>query len=80
MSISCKQAIDYISKDEEHKLSIVQRIELWRHLLICYVCKRFKLQNKIITKAASKTEKLPTIPLAPEEKVAIIKVLEEATA
>lgn len=80
MGISCKQAIDYISKEEEHKLSIVQRIQLWHHLLICYVCKRFKQQNTIIINAAGKTEGLPTIQLAKEDKVALIKVLEETTA
>lgn len=46
MSISCKQATDYISKKEEGKLTLFQRYQLWRHLAICSLCKRFDKQNK----------------------------------
>ena len=48
MSISCKQATDYISKKEEGKITLLQRYQLWRHLVECYLCKRFDSQNKHI--------------------------------
>jgi hypothetical protein len=46
MSISCKQAVDYISKKEEGKVTVWQKYQLWRHLAVCYLCKRFEKQNK----------------------------------
>jgi hypothetical protein len=51
--ITCKQAVDYISKKEEGKLSAAQRVNLWRHLAVCSLCRIFNQQNKIIAKAFS---------------------------
>ncbi len=48
MGISCKKAVDFISKKEEGKLNLYQRYLLWSHLAICYVCKRFEKQNRLI--------------------------------
>lgn len=48
IGITCKKAVDYISKKEEGKLSLWQRIQLARHLAICSLCKRFAYQNKMI--------------------------------
>ena len=48
IGITCKQAVDYISKREEQKLSFRQRIQLWRHLAVCSLCKTFAVQNKAI--------------------------------
>ena len=49
--ITCKQAVDYISKKEESRLSAVQRFQLWRHLAVCGLCRIFSRQNSIIIKA-----------------------------
>ena len=49
--ITCKQAIDYISKKEEKKLSAAQRFRLWKHLASCSLCRIFSVQNKMIAKA-----------------------------
>lgn len=79
MGINCKTAVDYISKKEEGKLSLVQRFHLWRHLAICYLCKRFEKQNKIIInsiKIHSSTNSAND-QLNTEEKQLIIKVLED---
>jgi predicted anti-sigma-YlaC factor YlaD len=51
--ITCKKAVDLISKKEEGKLSAVQRFRLWRHLTDCSLCRRFSAQNKMIAKAFS---------------------------
>ena len=51
MKITCKQAVNYISKKEEGKLSAAQRFALWRHLAICSLCRLFSQQNKTIVKA-----------------------------
>ena len=51
--ITCKKAVDLISKKEEGKLSSFQRFRLWHHLSECSLCRRFSAQNKLITKAFS---------------------------
>lgn len=51
--ITCKQAVNYISKREEKKLSAWQRVQLWQHLTVCSLCRLFAQQNKAITKALS---------------------------
>ena len=50
-NITCKKAVDLISKKEEGKLSALQRFHLWRHLAECSLCRRFSAQNKLIAKA-----------------------------
>ncbi|MEI6264959.1 MAG: hypothetical protein WCP74_07625 [Sphingobacteriia bacterium] len=79
MGINCKTAVDYISKKEEGKLSLVQQFHLWRHLAICYLCKRFEQQNKIIIDSIKKHSSTysENVQLNPEEKQSIITVLEE---
>ncbi len=79
MGISCKTAVDYISKKEEGKLSLIQRFQLWRHLAACYLCKRFENQNKTMIdniKSHSSSNYINE-SLNLDEKQSIIKVLEE---
>jgi predicted anti-sigma-YlaC factor YlaD len=70
MKITCKQAVDYISKKEEGKLSATQRFGLWRHLAICSLCRMFSAQNKIIARAMAAE---PESGLTAGEKEAMIK-------
>ncbi len=53
-SITCKQAVDYISKKEEGKLSQWQRFALWKHLAACSLCRIFSAQNRVIRNAVKK--------------------------
>ncbi len=53
VKITCKQAVDYISKKEEKKLSPMDQVLLWKHLAICRFCRMFTSQNKTIIKALS---------------------------
>lgn len=46
--ITCKEATLYISKKEEHKLSIAERVKLFMHLLICEFCKLFYKQSRYL--------------------------------
>ncbi len=78
MGITCKQAVDYISKKEEGKLSINQRLQLWKHLSICSLCKTFSRQNKLITSFFSKHSEKLQHNIKPVDKEAIIKALKEA--
>lgn len=45
--ITCKKAVDLISKKEEGRLSAWQRFQLWKHLAVCSLCRHFSKQNKI---------------------------------
>lgn len=45
--ITCKKAVDLISKKEEGKLSAWQRFQLWKHLTVCSLCRTFSKQNKL---------------------------------
>lgn len=45
--ITCKKAVDLISKKEEGRLSAWQRFQLWKHLTVCSLCRNFLKQNKL---------------------------------
>jgi hypothetical protein len=74
-SITCKQAVDYISKKEEGKLSAWQRVKLWRHLAGCSLCHRFSIQNKMIIKLLSGHQYLPQHQLSQEDKQQIVDAI-----
>ena len=46
--ISCKDATNFISKKEEKKLNLLQRLQLTIHLIICEFCKLFYKQNNFL--------------------------------
>jgi len=71
-SITCKQAVDFIIRKEEEKLSFGQRISLWRHLAICSLCRIFSSQNTLIN-AAMKKRNDQVLPLSDNEKEKIIQ-------
>jgi predicted metal-binding protein len=72
VKISCKQAVNFISKKEEGKISSGQRFALWHHLGECSLCRVFSVQNKIIGQAMVRQE---TRDLTISEKEAIIKAV-----
>ena len=53
--ITCKKATLFILKNEEGKLSFMDRLRLRFHLMICHFCKQFQIQSKIIGDHASHT-------------------------
>lgn len=71
-SISCKEAVDYIIKKEEGKLSLLQRISLWRHLAICSLCRIFSIQNDWIN-GGMKRQNNRHLTLTVDEKEKIIQ-------
>ncbi len=46
--ISCKEATYLISKKEEGKITMVERLKLSFHLMMCRFCKMFEKQNNFI--------------------------------
>lgn len=75
LRISCKEAVDYINKQEEKKLGIWQRIQLCNHLFICILCKRFAIQNKMLIKLFRTTNDTSTPEFSKEEKIKMIDVI-----
>jgi len=73
--ISCKQAIDLISKKEEGKLSFLNRAKLIKHLAVCGICRLFMYQSRMIGKNVSGLEDRMDIKLSEPEKTEIIKTL-----
>ena len=71
-SITCVQAVDYISKKEEGKLSSWKRVQLWRHLAVCSLCKIFSVQNKVIATALADESNQVEGSLSAEDKAAIV--------
>jgi len=49
--IHCRQAVDFVSKREELKLSRKEVIQLKLHLFICAGCRRFAKQNAYVLRA-----------------------------
>lgn len=74
--LTCKQAVDYISKKEEGKLSSWQRVKLWQHLAICSLCRAFSAQNKIITHSFRHHLKFKKESLTEQQKNEIISAIE----
>lgn len=77
MGISCKQAVDFISKREEGRLSPSQRFELWQHLAICRFCRAFNQQNKLLASVLKKRRN-DFIAESSVNKEAIMEALEKA--
>ncbi len=75
LHITCKEAVDYISKKEEKKLTILQNVKLKYHLAICSLCKIFSIQNEIITKALSGYDSPQDYYLTKEKKEEIIEAV-----
>lgn len=71
-SVTCKKAIDLISKKEEGKITLWQRFQLWKHFAECSLCKLFNIQNKTIVDALPYIQHDISEPLSAEEKKEIV--------
>lgn len=71
-SITCKEAVEFILKKEERKLTFLQRISLWRHLAICSLCRIFSVQNNLINQAMKQRQN-KKLTLSDQDKESIIR-------
>ena len=77
-NITCKQAVDFISKAEEGRISLMERVQLKWHMVTCYLCRYFRQQNNIMTTALKKEAgNKSTERLTDEEKSRLIDTLEK---
>lgn len=75
--ISCKEAVEFILKKEEGKLTFLQRLSLWRHLTICSLCRFFSMQNDLMNQTMKERQR-KQFTLSEKEKEKIIQsVLDE---
>jgi hypothetical protein len=78
---NCKQATLLIIKKKEQRLSIVEKVRLFVHLLFCDPCKRFVKQSEIIDHSLHNCEEMlfehPVYTLPEEFRKKIQHQLEE---
>jgi hypothetical protein len=74
-TISCKQATSFIAQQEEQGLTIKQRLQLWRHLAGCSLCRLFSKQNKWMNQWLGSPVQ-PDSQLAGNEKQAIVDAMQ----
>jgi hypothetical protein len=55
LNISCKKATYLVSKKEQGRINLFDRITLQMHLGICSLCKRFEQQTGFIIKNTKHT-------------------------
>jgi len=72
VSLTCKKAVDLISKKEEGKITLWQRFQLWNHFVECSLCKLFNLQNKSIVDSLPRLKNEPEELLSANEKKEIV--------
>jgi hypothetical protein len=73
--ITCKQAVNYISKKEEGKLTPWKRMHLWKHLASCSLCRIFNTQNKLIAKAMAGYNTTSQTTLTEDQKTEIAQAV-----
>lgn len=62
LMLTCSEATDYVSRLEEGKLSFSRKAKLRLHLLLCHLCRKFSVQNRIIVRLAGKVQQEETLP------------------
>ena len=67
--ISCKEATFLTAKNEEGKLSFLQRIKLTFHTSMCTYCKRFEKQSSEIGKKSRHIQAEDPLPDLTREKI-----------
>lgn len=81
--ISCKRATELISQKIDLPLSYRDRLSLWVHLVLCFLCRRFALQIECISKALKNDSELTPdelligVPVEAREKLK--RALEKAS-
>lgn len=82
--LTCKQASQIISQSLDRPLSILDRMKLKFHLLICQACYRFNQQLQLLSRVVKRlrddTENDAQIQLSSEAKARIAKHISSTVA
>jgi hypothetical protein len=73
LMVSCKEATFFVIKNEEGKLSLLNRLKLDLHTSMCAICKSFEDQSAII--ASESRHILTDVQLGPVARNRIEKIL-----
>ena len=77
-NITCKNATYLISKKEDRKIGLIDRLKLQMHLGICSACKLFENQSWFIKLNAKHSHEHITASLSSEAKEKIETALKNA--
>ncbi len=72
--LNCKDMTKLISDSLERKISLRQRMELWMHIMMCGMCRRFRtniiaLRRRVRgARSLLKESEIPNTPLPPATK------------
>ncbi len=78
---SCKKIFLLISESMDWKLPLYRRLGIKLHLMMCYLCRRYKKQLLFIhsiLQTEKKIEEIDSASLSPEARERIKKRLEQA--
>ena len=75
MSITCKNAVEFIAKNEEGRITAMQKVNLWKHMAVCSLCSLFYKQNGLINASIKKAN--VTQSLTAKDKKSILATLEK---
>ena len=73
--LSCAKATEYVEREREGKLSVLQAFQLKVHLLMCVVCAIYKQQSAFLEKKLR--QEIPTVPLPEQAKRRILNSIGE---
>lgn len=67
--ISCKEATTICTKNQYNEASVYEKIQLKIHLVICYYCRIFSIQNFLISQLLNQVKKnQQKVQFTPAEK------------
>jgi hypothetical protein len=52
--LNCREVTRLSSQASERKLSVLERLSLWQHTLMCRGCRNFRLQLDFLHRAAAR--------------------------
>ena len=80
--MNCRDMTKLISDSTERKLTLAERLELWMHIMMCGLCRRFRANalalRRLVQEVDEAGEELtnePSSTLSPEAKERIVQTL-----
>ncbi|MCC7338757.1 MAG: hypothetical protein IT422_26995 [Pirellulaceae bacterium] len=65
--LNCKDMTKVISDSLDRKITLRQRLELWMHIMMCGLCRRFRSNALAIRKKVRETSARPSEKVAASE-------------
>lgn len=79
-TLRCKEATEWISRDMERPLSLIQQLQLRVHMIMCLLCKRYAQQLRFLRRAMrDQREFWPGATLSSEARERLVRALKSAS-